>query len=61
MFIEFHDPNPIVINIDNIQAFWYDEEFDTTCIVIKGNYPLRVTESYQEVKDKITEVLSYRY
>jgi hypothetical protein len=61
MFIELHDPNPIMINVNNIQAFWYDEEFDSTCIVIQSDYPLRVTENYQEVVDKITKALSYEY
>lgn len=59
MFIELHDPNPIAINVNNIQAFWYDEEFDSTCIAMVDDYEFRVQESYQEVRDKITKALSY--
>lgn len=61
MFIEFHDPNPIAINVDNIQGFWYDETFDRACIAMINDYEFKVTESYQEVIDKITKALSYGY
>ena len=60
MFIELYDETPIMINVDNIQGFWYDEEFDCTCIAMKDDYEFRVKESYQEVIDILKKVLSYR-
>ena len=59
MFIELHDPNPIMINVDKIQGFWYDENYDRTCIAMIDDYEFKVTESYQEVIDKIAKALSY--
>lgn len=61
MFIEFHDPNPIMINVDNIQGFWYDENYERTCIAMINDYEFKVTETYQEVIDRITQALSYEY
>ena len=61
MFIEFHDPDPIMINVDKIQGFWYDENYERTCIAMINDYEFKVTESYQEVIDRITQALSYEY
>lgn len=60
MFIELHDTVPIVININNIQAFWYDEELECTCIAMNDNHEFRVKESYQTVVDILKKALSYR-
>lgn len=62
MFIELHDlfeSNSMMINVNSIEAFWYDKEFDCICIAMKYDFQFRVKESYQEIKDKITKALSY--
>lgn len=60
MFIELHDKMPITIDVDSIQAFWYDEEFKCTRIVMKGGHVFSVKESYQEVIDILKKTLMYR-
>ena len=61
MFIELHDDKtPIAINVDEIQGFWYDEEFECTRIVMTGGHVFNVKETYQAVVDIIKKALSYR-
>lgn len=56
MFIELHKPEPITINLDNLEYFTPMVNGDHTIISVPNyNGWLKVEESYEQVKELIKE------